>query len=322
MKVKFFRISVLFILLYITFSLFVLPLEQFMIVDYLVSWGFKEEPDNKSLVPDGIMTTTSGDIYSIYEKNVTKKTNDWYKQRLVETNMEGLRDDNFSMKPAKGTKRILVLGDSFTFGIGVNSTERYTDIMERRLKRDSGSYEVINAGIAGYGAQDYLNFFKERGRNYEPEVVIISLSQNDIWGRQHIVDYKLDLVRKNKSLNPPINEDEAAYLERRSEIYKKSLLSDSNGTKILHSLKEIENFTDSKIILHGYLLNDEQASTISDWAEENENISYVPRNIKFSVFPSSVYLIPYDNHYNEIGHRWMAEQLTPKVKSLDLQDDT
>ena len=103
----------------------------------------------------------------------------------ININSEGLRDHDYSAKKDPLIYRILVLGDSFTFGVGVNAGESYPKMLEAMLNKTSRGnaakrYEVINAGVEGYGTeQEYLYLQKLQSR-YKPDLVIVGLHSNDI----------------------------------------------------------------------------------------------------------------------------------------------
>lgn len=99
---------------------------------------------------------------------------------FVETNSEGFRDQEFSEEKPENTTRIMVVGDSYTYGWGLNASERYSDITERRLdERFSGDVQVINVGSRSWGIEDYYQVLKYRGIDYGPDVVVIGLYDND-----------------------------------------------------------------------------------------------------------------------------------------------
>ncbi len=100
----------------------------------------------------------------------------------VKTNSHGLRDDEHSYEKPPGTIRILGLGDSFQFGVGVEHEETYLELFEKRLAEGISSgkkVEVINAGVLGYGTRQELQYFKEEGKKYKPDLVLLSFYQND-----------------------------------------------------------------------------------------------------------------------------------------------
>jgi hypothetical protein len=81
------------------------------------------------------------------------------------------------IKRDKGEQlRILVLGDSFTFGHGVAGDETYAAVLERKLSCSGMGcpVEVINAGYACCNYPDtYYLYLKRVGLALEPDVVIV-----------------------------------------------------------------------------------------------------------------------------------------------------
>ncbi|MCX5713874.1 MAG: hypothetical protein NT033_03505 [Candidatus Omnitrophica bacterium] len=94
---------------------------------------------------------------------------------IVETNSLGLRDDEVTAK--KGI-RVLSLGDSFTFGSGVNRGEMFVDILEKKL-----GVEIINSGVPGFEIIHYLRYYKTSGYKLKPDLVVCVLFLgNDLSG--------------------------------------------------------------------------------------------------------------------------------------------
>ncbi len=86
--------------------------------------------------------------------------------------------------PAKppGTFRVVFVGDSWTYGMGVREAESYPRVLERLANRHAGVESPIEAwtlALPGYSALNYLSalaFFFER---LEPDAVVICPSSND-----------------------------------------------------------------------------------------------------------------------------------------------
>lgn len=90
-------------------------------------------------------------------------------------NSKGLRDREHPYESPPGIFRILALGDSYTWGYGVADDEIFTQVLESRLLGGQPSWEVINAGVSGWGTdQEYL-FLMREGFKYSPQVVVLAL---------------------------------------------------------------------------------------------------------------------------------------------------
>jgi lysophospholipase L1-like esterase len=97
-----------------------------------------------------------------------------FKHRIV-NNSRGFRDRERSFEKG-GEKRIVVLGDSTAWGWGVEAEERFSDVMERRLK----GWEVINLAQAGYSTDQELLVLQEEGLKYHPDIVLLLFDRNDV----------------------------------------------------------------------------------------------------------------------------------------------
>ena len=92
------------------------------------------------------------------------------------TNSRGLRDREYIFEEPPGKCRIIVLGDSMTFGAGgVDNKDLFTELLENSDPR----LEVINLGVPAYSTdQEYL-YLKREGLLYHPDLVILCIFRND-----------------------------------------------------------------------------------------------------------------------------------------------
>lgn len=72
---------------------------------------------------------------------------------------------------------IIVLGDSYTFGMGVNDGEEYASVMSGDLE---DRFNVINLAVGGWGLTQQIRRYYEFGQLYVPKMVILQFSINDI----------------------------------------------------------------------------------------------------------------------------------------------
>jgi len=100
---------------------------------------------------------------------------------VIESNGEGFRTRNLSKTKGPGVFRILFLGDSTTFGWGVEKGERFSDLLEKRLN-DAGTglrYEIVNLGLPGYSSYHGRIVLDRYGLDYSPDMIILSFGAND-----------------------------------------------------------------------------------------------------------------------------------------------
>lgn len=104
----------------------------------------------------------------------------------IEINTNGLRDPEHEPRVSRSSPTILVLGDSFTWGFGVERQDRYTDVLARLLAVES---EIINAGVSGYGTDQELLYLETEGAVWHPDIVIVQFGLEDIVNNHHSIQY-------------------------------------------------------------------------------------------------------------------------------------
>lgn len=107
----------------------------------------------------------------------------WFAGVPVRTNSLGFRDDReYRLDKTPGTFRIIVLGDSVTFGHGALYETTYPYLVEQRLKgwRPDVTWEVWNLGVPGYNTSDELEYLKQVGERYQPDLVVVGFYPNDL----------------------------------------------------------------------------------------------------------------------------------------------
>jgi hypothetical protein len=101
--------------------------------------------------------------------------------RRVRTNALGLRDHEVAPEPAPGTLRVLALGDSQTFGNGLDLADTWPKQLERLLQQHRAfRWEVINAGIPGTDTWQDEILLVRLVEATNPHVVVQALYVNDV----------------------------------------------------------------------------------------------------------------------------------------------
>lgn len=190
----------------------------------------------------------------------------------IETNKDGYRTKTLPVEKPENSCRIVCLGDSTTFGWGVNQNERFSYFLEESLNEDQSlkTYDVMNFGIPGYtiyhGIQTYLHYVQK----YHPDFVIVTFGAND--GRlisetvktalfqpssvqrlqsifRHFHTYRFfrkHLLRLAQSKSGAENKDTAVR-----EIKKVPFISISEYKQYVRQFIEITRKNNSKLILLG-----------------------------------------------------------------------
>ena len=97
----------------------------------------------------------------------------------VRTSDQGLRDRDLAAV-LETPLRVLAVGDSYTFGIGVEVEDTWPEQLERLLGGPAAA-AVVNAGVPGYSARQMRQAAEELGPAIEPQVIIAALYANSFW---------------------------------------------------------------------------------------------------------------------------------------------
>lgn len=111
---------------------------------------------------------------------------------LVETNRFGYRERDFETPKPAGVYRVMVLGDSFTWGQGLAVEERYTAIAEQLLNRSSTGmkFEVLNFGVPGASTTMERGILRKYIDAVQPDLVVVGFTLNDTQPKEQ--DYSVE----------------------------------------------------------------------------------------------------------------------------------
>jgi len=184
-------------------------------------WGYNPHELLKVLDPD------TGETYVSYANN------------------NGWRDRDRQYDNKNNAYRILVLGDSVTYGPVVPAEKVYTRILENELQKNGYNIEVINIAYGGWGTDQELEALVNEGVKYKPNLIIVQFCKNDLKDNT----YYNDAVNKKEShwknpigLKPFYYElDEKNVLHRRENLYfqKSEPKTLEERIKIIMSYSEI-----------------------------------------------------------------------------------
>jgi len=113
----------------------------------------------------------------------------WFAGVPVRINNLGFRDPrDFSVDKGPGVFRILVLGDSVTFGHGTLDETTYPYLLEQRLTewRPEIDWQVWNLAVPGYNTRQELLLLEQVGRRYDPDLVVVGFFPNDFQNNEPV----------------------------------------------------------------------------------------------------------------------------------------
>jgi lysophospholipase L1-like esterase len=99
----------------------------------------------------------------------------------VHVNRLGFRERELASPKPAARYRVMVIGDSLTWGVGVAPEARYTERAEALLRRrfPQREIEVLNFGIPGASLVDYRDTLRRFADVVQPDLIVIGFCFND-----------------------------------------------------------------------------------------------------------------------------------------------
>jgi len=105
----------------------------------------------------------------------------------VSINSKGFRGPEREYERGERPFRVLVLGDSFVWGYGVD----FEDSFCARLERLIPELEVVNLAVNGYGTDQELLLYRDEGRKYDVDLVAVVVADNDFKTNVETVEFAI-----------------------------------------------------------------------------------------------------------------------------------
>jgi lysophospholipase L1-like esterase len=94
-------------------------------------------------------------------------------------NSHGMRGPEVSKQRISGVKRILLVGDSYAFGYGVDESATVSAQLQARLSVKHTGIEVLNMGVPAYHTGQELRRLELDGMSFTPDLVVLIYYPND-----------------------------------------------------------------------------------------------------------------------------------------------
>ncbi len=252
----------------------------------------------------------------------------------IKTNSLGLRaNKEYAIPKPRGTKRILILGDSTTMGWGVIYNESYPYVLEYLLNKNSTEkFEVINAAVGNYNAINELEALK----NFmclEPDIIILGFQINDIEEVKYPSKFGY-FIKKNLYLFPFIMDKVMSFKCKEKNSFRKYYLGLYNNEKLKSNLRGAinnmfqiaENKSIPFIFVNMSELRDideyafaEVDAYIKKQVPGSKNVKYIDMASIFRKAPillTNLWVSPEDPHPNAIAHHMIANKIYQELKAV------
>ena len=261
---------------------------------------------------------------------------------LVETG--GVKNFIFSREfdkdyaASKGSYKILILGDSFTEGMGVrNRTLRFSRQLQEKLGDD---FAVFNLAWPGSDIVDYDNIAKLYFANHTANLTMIVYFPNDI-DRDVLIpleDREIVSMQEN-SRKYAIMHFIKKSIETRSHMYLNYYISAyadgpslaRHGSFISKMIKRIKDSGSDVLIVSLpflYQMEDFERYPLKHEDEFLKGVAEINDAFYLDTLPTlsryrpqQLWVSSFDHHLNALGHRIVADAIYDKMKEMNLTEE-
>ena len=254
-------------------------------------------------------------------------------------------------------KRMLVVGDSFVWCYGVQSSECFVDILEKK----NPNWEIINIGVAGTGTDQQYLILKDRIEYYKPDVVMLLFIQNDFqdnMSKENHNYYKPYFTLENKKLalqqipvpTPRLDQTLERWIYGRSYLYNTSnylrliitnIVRESLGygpvkwepyagftfqssfeitQALLNAMTDVsEQHHATFVVVHGQML--ELLHLVIKQTTDARSVDLHNLDRAFEGHVHAEYQIPGDAHWNAFGHQLVANDIDKFLHEIRIFPD-
>jgi len=267
--------------------------------------------------------------------------------KLVITNSIGIRESEHTLWPTPGTNRILALGDSQTFGNGLELSDTWPKQLETELNQLNNNlqFEVINSGIPGSDTWQHEIILERMISNYHPDIVILAFYVNDVVKRftpnpsihESGDEFKYRVIYTIKQSVLLLTLREAFQTIRQilsptvAYLRQQALLNGEDGYDIQEAWRQVEEsisamkmLTDNNNIsfMIASLPRRDQIDGRLSWNAYNNNIQAIaeqydipfasmlePLQQAYKIHKRELF-IPWDGHNSKIANKFIAQKMS------------
>lgn len=257
-------------------------LMSLLICEVIVRYAFPvNEAMNKIYIADSVYATRTAPYLDftytdLDGRSLTIATNG-YGHRWAEYDTASWRDTS--------VKKILLLGDSYTFGVAVNQDATFAYLVDSILNADKhikSQYSIINAGVGGWCTKQELLYGIRHLNVFNPDIVVITFCPNDPIG---------DMVFENGFKH---NTTTVAQYKDFYEIFK------------------TYNPKGRLLIQTSHPWDEDLQKRFSELSKEL-NVEFVDLYDQTVIIPEYERRFPHDGHWSERIHRMSAEALSARI---------
>ena len=221
--------------------------------------------------------------------------------KQVKTNSKGIRDHEYPDHRGPNVVRVIAIGDSQTFGKGLQLSDTWPKLLERRLNERGGNkkWEVINCGLSATDTWQHEIILERMIKEYHPDIAIIAVYANDVtkpWAPDP----------NSASLKTSELRDRFVYFMKRSIV----LLVARQG---IQSLRQMISPTYSYLYENSIVTGDKYTNVEAGWSQVDGSLGRMKENCNKNNI--DMYLLILSRRDQVSGHQKM-EAFNNRIKGL------
>lgn len=247
---------------------------------------------------------------------------EWLEEKAVYTyNNDGLNERfNYEVEKPENVFRIITLGDSFTFGIYVNTYENWSELLEDALNSSidicpGKKFEVINLGVSGYDVPYIVKRFKLKGVKYNPDLIVWLESGEGFYRFTELMEPLISDCKKSNSYSEEQKQDHSFCWNNAVEKVKKEVTLPTLREKINSYFEEFFSLIKpNQVIFFGFekdLAIQERKEAI--YTRKNKYPDMDFRITLPDIFKSGDIFL--DNHPNKVGQQKIEQVILDSIKA-------
>lgn len=273
--------------------------------------------------PQSIQHTPNPEFHYFYEPKPNSKDNPnpWGPNKATYTiNADALNERfNYAVQKGKGVYRIITLGDSFTYGLYVDTKDNWTELLEDKLNAQNTcnnitKFEVINLAVEGYDNAYNVERYRLRGVKYNPDLVLWL-----IYDPYRITEKISAIIAKNKEqwIKEGLHENSYDFWVRAYQELAKEVTLDADTAYQLKELTTFNNLYKGPLV---FLYQQKGESTIPfpyivDFAKTRKKTAVAPI---VDIVDTPTLHFPDDHHPNIRGHQAIAHDVLEYLRTSRL----
>ncbi|MBI2653403.1 SGNH/GDSL hydrolase family protein [Candidatus Woesearchaeota archaeon] len=275
---------------------------------------------------------------------------EWAKK--IKLNSLGYRDIQHSIAKQNGTFRILVFGDSYTMGSGIdNFDDVYARVLQKKLDESygKGKFEMIILAKGGYSTINVLRDLRDIGLNMSPDLIVYGYYANDAEGPgsmngyeklffhhyampyeagyflyQHSFAYYF-FESRLKNLLRSLGFEDKSYADYIRHLYSDSDLFNEHKKYLIEFIRTSKENGVPVVIINIPVISDFNNYTFAYVNEYVKNVTLLNGGIYIELLPhfakygqEKLRVSFLDAHMNELGHNITAEVIFNEMMARGL----